>query len=167
MKEVYIGIDPGAKGFMCLQVCGHSEIRYIPLRDGKEVNPEIRKTLESIVVDFKDIIACVEQVHAMPGQGRTSIFTFGVNYGYILGILHAYAIPVVHVPPMVWQREMWTAPDKVRTADGKINTKQTSYLAARRLHPTLTFRRNERCKNFDDNMVDATLICDYAIRKNL
>jgi len=165
-RDIYIGIDPGAKGFMCLQGDIFGGIKYIPLMRDKEFNPEIRETLESIILEYS-IVACIEQVGAMPGQGLSSTFKFGERYGYIQGLLSAYQIPIVRVRPQKWQREMWDPSDRVKGEGGKINAKQTSYLAARRLHPALSFRRTDKCKNYDDNMVDATLICDYAIRKNL
>jgi hypothetical protein len=39
--------------------------------------------------------------------------------------------------------------------------------AAKRLFPNIDFRRTTKCKNLDDNKVDATLMCEYARRKNL
>jgi hypothetical protein len=63
--------------------------------------------------------------------------------------------------------------DKKITIKGKetirkeVDTKNTSYNAARRLFPNIDFRKSERCKSFDDNKVDATLIAEYARRKNL
>ena len=49
----------------------------------------------------------------------------------------------------------------------QVNTKETSMNAAKRLFPNIDFRRTTKCKNLDDNKVDATLMCEYARRKNL
>lgn len=159
--RIYIGIDPGAKGFVC--VCCGGVYTHIPLRESpksKGINPAVLKELRGIS-ERGDCVCCIESVHAMPGQGVSSTFTFGQNFGMILGVVSANSIPYELVSPNKWQKEMVTAADKCES------TKQSSYNAARRLHPDMDFRRSVRARNFDDNKVDATLICDYAIRKNL
>ena len=47
------------------------------------------------------------------------------------------------------------------------NTKQMHYNAACRLFPNMDFRKSERSRTWDDNKVDATLICEYGKRKQL
>ena len=161
MRDAYIGIDPGAKGFVVIYDARESHKGYwkVPL-----ASDELLDVLERFAP--LDCIAVIEKVGAMPGQGRTSIFTFGYNAGRIVGILEAMGIAYTHVVPQVWQREMWDSGDKV-TTKGKVDNKKTSYNAARRLHPNTDFRRTENCTTFDDNLVDATLLCDYGMRKNL
>jgi hypothetical protein len=51
-----------------------------------------------------DIVAYIEKVHAMPHDGRSSLFKFGVNYGAWLGILHSKQIPVIEVSPQKWMK---------------------------------------------------------------
>ena len=159
-KEVYIGIDPGAKGFVCVWWVAGREYEHCPIADTDSLKKLLRDAAQCYAV------AAIESVHSMPRQGVATTFTFGKNYGIVLGMLMAYGIPYVEVAPRVWQKEMWSPGDKVMR-DGKVDTKLTSYSAARRLHPGMVFKRTERCKTFDDNKVDATLLCDYAIRKNL
>jgi crossover junction endodeoxyribonuclease RuvC len=48
----------------------------------------------------------MEQVHAMPRQGVTSTFSFGMAYGIVLGVAGALAIPLTAVAPMVWKRAL-------------------------------------------------------------
>jgi crossover junction endodeoxyribonuclease RuvC len=47
--------------------------------------------------------AVVEQVGTMPGQGVTSMFSFGRSVGIVEGVLAAYCYPVTIVPPKLWQ----------------------------------------------------------------
>jgi hypothetical protein len=49
----------------------------------------------------------------------------------------------------------------------EVNTKQTSFNAAKRIFPAVDLRKTERCKNLDDNKCDSLLISEYARRKNL
>lgn len=158
MRDYYIGIDPGQKGFVCVYDSAEKRYAYWPLSD-EALIPFLR------AFGGTDCMAVIEKVGAMPSQGRTSCFTFGENVGRVIGILECIGIPYVQVTPQKWQKEIWDSRDKVGIA-GK-NNKMVSYVAARRLHPDIDFRRTDKCKKFDDNKVDATLICDYAIRKNL
>ena len=66
----YIGIDPGAKGGLAvirdggITVAPYEKSRYIELLS--RVPP--------------DSVCCLEHVHAMPGQGVTSMFNFGQTF---------------------------------------------------------------------------------------
>lgn len=159
MSKCYIGVDPGAKGYLCAIISDGSYL-YAPLAD----NVELRKLLDFIVKLHEEVIAVVENVHALPRQGLSSTFTFGYNVGWITGALWGFGIPTCSVSPNKWQKEMWDSRDKVST-NGKADPKKTSLNAAARLHPTFDFRRTERSKKPDDNIIDATLIADYAKRK--
>lgn len=157
MRDVYLAVDPGAKGYLV----AYCEKQYTACSLSSD---ELLTFIEQFC--GRDCICAIEKVGAMPGQGRTSCFTFGYNVGRVVGIMEALRIPYTMVTPQVWQREMWDSKDKMKRGN-KVDNKATSYNAARRLHPGMSFKRTERCKTFDDNLVDATLICDYAIRKNL
>lgn len=161
MEKCFIGVDPGQKGYLCA-IFANGEYHYAPLAD----NVELRKLLHDIVLSHKEVIAVVENVHALPRQGLSSTFTFGYNVGWINGALWGFGIPTCSVTPNKWQKEMWDSRDKVQT-NGKTDPKKTSLKAAMRLHPNFDFRRTERSKNADDNIVDATLIADYGKRMNL
>lgn len=156
-SKTYIGIDPGAKGYMCLHDA--DGYRWAAMADTDEVLFMLRRIQG-------ESMACVENVHAMPRQGLSSTFKFGVSLGMALGMLAACGVPYTLVPPTKWQREMWIAGDRDGCA-GRKGNKRASYNAARRLHPGVDFRRSGRCRTFDDNMCDATLLCDYAMRRNL
>lgn len=160
MKDYYIGIDPGKKGYMCLYNANYSGYKHYPLFDGNRLNRDMLEVLEKLSKTYT-MMAVVEQVHSMPHQGVASTFSFGTNYGMILGALEAIGIPYCTVTPGKWQKTICEAVDK---AD---NTKQMHYNAARRLFPNIDFRRSERCRIYDDNKVDATLICEYGKRKQL
>lgn len=160
MKDYYLGFDPGKKGYMCLYNANYSGYKHYPLFDGNRLNRDMLEVLEKLSKTYT-MMAVVEQVHSMPHQGVASTFSFGANYGMILGALEALGIPYTTVTPGKWQKCICEAVDKAP------NTKQMHYNAARRLFPNMDFRRSERCKTYDDNKVDATLICEYGVRKQL
>lgn len=160
MREIVIGIDPGSKGVMACYHAILNEYSFINLEDTDAVAIALNAFAHG------NAVVCIEHVKALHGAGSTSTFQFGRSVGFILGMVTAFGIPICEVSPQRWQKEMWEPQDKV-VIEGKVNTKQTSMRCAKRLHPTLDFRRTDKCKKLDDNRVDATLICDYAIRKNL
>ena len=51
-----------------------------------------------------DCLVLLEQVSAMPGQGVSSMFTFGANYGGWIALLEGLRIPYVSVRPQKWQK---------------------------------------------------------------
>lgn len=143
-----IGIDPGAKG------------AYAMIR-GDEVT--VKAWDERLFVtdmlklsDSGEYVMCaVEKVGAMPGQGVTSMFSFGQSYGFILGVLAAFGIPYQLVSPRRWKGEF-----------GLIGTvKQASVDVAKRLYPEVSLRPTERCRKDSDGMADALLLAEFARRK--
>lgn len=172
--KLYIGIDVGSKGFISTQINGtweHFSIEDNDLYQLSEIMRQIRNKHENI--------ACViEDVHSIFGSSAKSTFAFGFNKGYLIGLLAANKIPYTLVAPKEWQREMWGNSDMVvtykevtikgnKTTKKDVNTKQTSINCAKRLFPTMDFRKTEKCKKIDDNKVDSVLLCEYGRRKNL
>ena len=174
MSKAYLGVDVGSRGCIACQCDGKWEWYYICEMDYYQIANVFRTLREK-----NEEIACViEDVRAIHGSASTATFAFGENKGFLIGMLCAFNIPYTLVLPKKWQ-SIWEASDKEydskRVQDKKgewvtklaINTKRTSINAAKRLFPTIDFRRNNRCKNIDDNKVDATLMSEYARRKNL
>lgn len=98
-------------------------------------------------------ICCLERVGAMPGQGVTSMFSFGENYGFIRGLLAASRIPYERVTPQKWKREFG------------ITSKNQSVSVCMSLFPTVSLFRTQRCKKQHDGMAEALLMAEYARRR--
>ena len=56
--------------------------------------------------------AGLEKVNAMPGQGVTSMFSFGQRYGELIGLAVALQLPITLVTPKEWQSLL-----KIKTTD--------------------------------------------------
>ena len=161
-----MGIDVGGKGFITTQKDGqfsHYSIEDNDYYQLSEIMAEIRKE--------KEIVCVIEDVHALFNSSAKSTFNFGFCKGYLIGLLAANRIPYHLIPPKEWQKEIWSNADKVvkYSSDGKksTDTKNTSINACKRIFPHLDLRKNERCRNIDDNKVDSILMSEYARRKNL
>ena len=145
---IYIGIDPGKKG--AYAVTDEHVMTVYPWDDDKFVEAM------AIAGSTGDkCVAAVEKVGAMPGQGVSSMFSFGQSFGFILGVLTAYGIPYQLVPPRKWKAEF-----------GLLHTeKQASVDVAKRLFPRVSLLPTERCRKESDGMSDAVLMAEYARRK--
>lgn len=145
---IYIGIDPGKKG-------GYAFVADDG--DGAEVYvwDDVGFVESMKALSNGRCMAAVEKVGAMPGQGVTSMFSFGQSFGFILGVLTAFGIPYQLVPPRKWKAEF-----------GLLNTeKYDSVVVAKRLFPGVSLLPTERCRKESDGMSDALLMAEYARRK--
>jgi len=154
---LFIGIDPGASG--AIAVIDRTQKIYL-LQDfpGDEVAvSEIIRNLKSNYSDIDIGInrvfqfkAAIERVHSMPGQGVSSSFKFGTNYGIWKGILASFQIPFHEPSPQAWQKGV------IKKAQDKI----PALAAARRIWPfaELTGPRG----GAKDGRADALLIADWC-----
>ena len=95
---IYIGIDPGAKGCMCLIGNGKLVFKDFDLK-------EYSSTLKALSSPYDtEIMVAVEKVHAMTAQGDSSSYSFGQRLGEPEEILTALQIPYELVAPKDWQK---------------------------------------------------------------
>lgn len=119
----FIGIDPGQSGAICrLWSSGKVELWDMP---------ESEQDLATLILSIKaGVRGCVlEDVHAMPKQGVSSTFKFGVNCGLVRGVLAAAGIPFERITPTKWQKAVLDSPKK---GD---DIKKSVWLWARRCFP--------------------------------
>ena len=135
-----LGIDPGISGGAAIisklgtfvQVIAFSKLTVVEVSDW--------------LVNHKPSMAYLEGVNAMPGQGVTSSFKFGMNYGMWQGLLAANKIPFQRVYPLKWQTVM-----SCRTGGNKNISKNR----AQELFPKLKITHA---------IADALLIAEYGRR---
>ena len=141
---LFIGIDPGASGALAgLDPMG--QVVEVLDYDGEQAAAKVLRDLQQRY----SLQAALEQVHAMPKQGVSSSFKFGMAFGAWVGVLAALGVPYRLVPPTVWQK------GRVRKTDGP-DPKTRSLTAARRMFPEASLARKK-----DDGRADALLIADW------
>ena len=107
-----IGIDPGLTGAIAaLDYEGRPLAVYdMPVqaygRGKKQINAH---ELASILYEIDDrynlgSTVWIERVSAMPGQGVTSMFTFGEGCGVIRGVISTMRLPFQYVTPQSWKK---------------------------------------------------------------
>lgn len=142
---IYIGIDPGKNG-------GIAVIKPDKVWTHMYTEEDLLLIL-GYYADDKQVVCYLEHVHAMPKQGVSSTFSFGMNFGFIQGVLKAYGIPHELVTPQKWKKEFSCTSDK-----------NTSISVCKRLFPGVNLRKSDRCTKDHDGMAEALLIAEYGRR---
>jgi crossover junction endodeoxyribonuclease RuvC len=155
---IIAGLDPGKTGALVVVYPDNSiMVLRVPLQKlrGKE-----RPAWAGWAVSWMQELAfaapdmfVIEDVHARPGQGVTSMFNFGLSYGFARGLIAAQQRPMHFVTPSVWKSKM-----------GLLNSnKDASREEARRLLPQLA---GDLTRVKDDGVAEAALLALYG-RKHL
>lgn len=103
VNTMIVGIDPGKMGAATILRISDGSIIDV-LEYNKNTNREIGDGMLEYCPTIKK--AFVERVSAFPSQGVKSVFSFGTNFGFWLGLLVALKIPFELVSPVKWQRTL-------------------------------------------------------------
>lgn len=155
---IVVGIDPGLSGAVAVLDVAHRRLAIhdmptVLVRSGKSEKRQLAEAvLARILGQVKPEHAYLEFVSAMPGQGVSSMFNFGMSYGAIKGVLAALGIPFSTVTPVKWQRDLSVAKGK-----------EGNRLRATQLFPEYAhlFTRIK-----DDGRADAALIAHWGAVKS-
>lgn len=137
---IILGIDPGSKGGISV------------LQDKKVIfsQPFNNQTLCDILKRYHFDIVAVEQVHSMPVDGKKQCFSFGANYGFIIGALTVYEYEIHYVAPQKWKKYYGLIKQ-----DKQASIDKCKELFNVNLLPTI------RCKKEHDGMAESILIANY------
>jgi crossover junction endodeoxyribonuclease RuvC len=121
--SVILAVDPGLSGAVA-RFCPQ-EKRLTILRDFKSL-PDIARAVKTLAIGVD--YAVIELVHAMPGQGVCSMFSFGRAAGVADGalVLSLPELVVESVSPQKWQnafRKWYNIPKEVAFDSRAIATK--------------------------------------------
>lgn len=143
-----IGLDPGMSGAaVLLRPDGSTDIA----RFDKLTQADIAETLMEWWNEDPNIapFAFLEKVHAMPKQGVSSTFKFGMGFGFLIGCLTCTKIPFEFVTPNTWQKAL--------SCQSK-GDKNVTKAKAQQLFPQLKIIHA---------IADALLIAEFGRRKKL
>jgi crossover junction endodeoxyribonuclease RuvC len=111
---VYIGFDPGLKGGISA-VNEFGDILHtqsMPVTKGEKGSSIDFHAVATLVREWEPDFSVIEKVSAMPGQGVTSMFTFGMGFGGLQAVLCTLDSPFALVRPQVWQSAVFKGLDK-------------------------------------------------------
>lgn len=149
------GIDPGKTGALAiLHPDGSTEFFDVPRivlkgKDKPAWSQWAREWCMALDLAMPDMVV-IEDIAARPGQGVTSMFTFGRTLGFVHGLVTATtSCPVHFVTPSVWKAKL-----------GLLNSgKGASREKCRTLYPASAASLT-RVK--DDGRAEAALIAHYG-----
>ena len=182
-KIVYMGVDVGKKGFITAFYEGSYFFYPMPtkreptgkkLKSGKESTKEVfcefgfADLLDTLKNDFKDceFIVGIEKVNGRTGWSAQNTFSFGYVAGMTKAIFIILGAEIFMIEPKKWQALIRKGHDLVKIKKGSrfvTDNKATAEAIVRKDYPEIDFRKNARCRGFDDNKVDSFLICKYIM----
>ena len=154
---IVLSVDPGLSGALAV-FDGDDLIVVLDMptheltRNGKAKRQISASALAGIFTQHDPRHVIVEKVSAMPGNGATSMFSFGRSLGIIEGIIAAYNIPVTYVTPGVWTKGI-----------GRGAGKDASRARACELYPS---HQKQFARVKDDGRADAVLIGAWWLKAN-
>lgn len=151
-ERVFIGIDPGLDGAVC--VLAGSEARFFdtPTAKGTTKRDYLIYEMADFLKPYAGAKAYLEAVSGRPGQGTASARSVGRGSGIWEGILAAHGIALEIVQPAVWKRSLG-----LLGAD-----KDASRAKAQSLYPeALALLQRKK----DADRAEALLLAEYGRRK--
>lgn len=102
--KYFIGIDPGVSGAWAVI---DEDAQIVLVKNYLDSSfKDFQEEVFLILSDYEISLVAIEKVHAMPGQGVTSMFTFGQNFGGWLATLEVLGLRHVLVRPTKWQKDI-------------------------------------------------------------
>lgn len=156
---IIIGIDPGNTGAAAIYEGGQWVVHDCPTAKVKVGKSNKTVSDPGMMAEVLrpyiggDVHVYLEKVSAMPGQGVTSMFTFGTNYGAWQGVVGAFGFVLNLVTPQAWKKELM---------EGMSKEKDAARLRASQLFPSM---RSQLSRKKDIGRADALLIAEYGRRR--
>jgi crossover junction endodeoxyribonuclease RuvC len=180
---IVIGVDPGKSGGLAA-INKRGIVDCIPMPVSSDGLVDSRAVAEWIrgvsapawakddrgndTVD-REVSVWIEDVHAMPGQGVCSMFSFGRSLGNLEGVCGALGMAVHRVRPQAWVKEAGEvlgciSVDCGGSGKGSAKNKGKSAVWAKRIWTTANLLATPRSKVAHDGMADALLIAWFGLR---
>lgn len=149
MTDLVAGIDPGKSGAI------------VVLHRGAIVKWGLLSAIvpKLFLQDLRVREIWIEKAQVMGKESARAMFTYGREYGYMIGTLTGCGFDINYVPPSVWTGVLHKK--SPTTFD---NPKATSLFVARTIWPTMDWRATEKSRTPHDGIVDAALIAWYGWR---
>ena len=150
-----IGIDPGLLSGAIAVMGDVQRVMKLPRIDKDIDILVVRDWLLDIPGDGFDL-AVIEKVGAMPGQGVTSMFSFGHATGEMTGMIKTMGIPLLKATPQQWKKVVLA---------GTAKDKDAAIAYVRMRYPSLSLLPTPKSRVPDDGMADAVCVAEYALTK--
>lgn len=153
MASSILGIDPGLSGGFAWYIDGeiidawNMPVYMVSQGRKKRNHLDTCRIKEIMQADAYDFVV-IERQQAYKGQGVSTTFTTGKNFGILLGLLDGLKIPIKNVTPQAWKKALKLGKDK-----------QLSFDLGNKLFPDAT---HFWTRKKDDGVVEAALLAHYG-----
>ena len=164
MRSLVVGIDPGLSGAIAflpsdrsslvldMPAMEYSKKGFVKRAVDLELVARCLRAQDGLPdLDRPVIRAYLEKVNAFPGQGVASMFSLGMSYWGMAGVVAALGWPLTLVEPEAWKRHFKLGKDK-----------EEARALAQRLYPEVDLHRKK-----DHNKAEALLIARYGQMKEM
>lgn len=160
--QIIIGIDPGKTGGISVI---DSELNLIAthpmpltLKQPGAKQQVCPRALHSIMAPYGASLIVIEQVGARPGQGVTSMFSFGQAYGIASAIAELCSERVIYARPQAWRgSQLLTGASKAQVAQVAYDTFHAEGIFGR-----LSAKTGKRA--IKDGISDALMIAKHGLK---
>lgn len=159
--RIIVGVDPGMDGGVAvLNEYDRLETAHLPTVESDIVGRVIDcAQLARWISDRDANEAVIERAHAFPGQGVTSVFTYGTAFGQLVAVLQGLLLPITFVEPRVWKKHYGLlnkkGEDKLPEDAPRQKARERFYLDDDTQFPL----------NKDIHRAEAALIADWAMHQ--
>ena len=155
----FVGFDPGKQGgIVALFPTGKIEWWLMPEGD-LQLLSVLQNEIAATVSSRSTIVAGIEKVNSMPGEGHKGAFTFGAGYGALKMAIAASGFKKLDVHSRTWQAFFKIKPRGQRS---KSQFKSDILLKAHERFPEIPLWREPRTKGKQLAICDALLIAEYT-----
>lgn len=148
--DVYIGIDPGAKGAICALLAKHNKVSF---RNTTDDPLDLLTWFNALNTEFNLRIIMIEDVHSIHGMSANSNFQFGWNVGEMNLLAKMSKVMHDRVTPKKWQKFVGVK------EKGKAIKQEVAEIA-KRLYPNAQLHGPKG--GLLDGRSDALMIAHYA-----
>ena len=139
--RAYVGIDVGITGALAM-VDREARLQAVvdmPIMSAGKRNQIDAAALSRLLREWAngegdELLVTVERQRAMPAQGVGSVFSLGVSFGIVLGVVAARGYTVQLVEPAVWKRALKLGADKEQARARAIQMFPEAELGRKRDH---------------------------------
>lgn len=174
---VWIGIDIGVAGGLACIANNYARVIEMPIFKGTKGGSKSKTDIVGVnnwisdrIMDVTkvsgyqekghdilhgEICVTMEAVHAMPGQGVTSMFHFGESYGMLqaMALINGWKLNLV--TPQAWKKDILAGTPKDKTA---------AVQHVRAMYPALDLNVGKKKVIYHDGMADAVCLAEYGTK---
>jgi hypothetical protein len=163
MSGIYLGVDPGTKGAVCvLDPFDPDATVFIPLdQSPRQLHSQVVAATKGRLVTP----VMIEDVHSLFGMSAKSNFSFGWNVGMIHGVIASAGCSIDLVQPKQWQKVVGvkTVPTGTVTKQRTKVQKQNVADKCAQLYPNVVIHGPKG--GLQDGKSDSLLIAHYCYLK--